>query len=43
MGPELAASGQGAQGRMLLRVVITSLVTLPVTIALSGTLFYLLA
>jgi hypothetical protein len=39
----LAASGQGVQGRMLNRVVVTWLVTLAVTIALSGTLSYPLA
>lgn len=39
----MAASGQGVQGGMIVRIVLTWLITLPVTIALSGLLFYLLA
>lgn len=39
----MAASGQGVQGRVILRIVLTWLITLPVTIGLSGALFYVLA
>lgn len=39
----MAASGQGVQGGVLLRIALTWLVTLPVTAAISGGLFYLLA
>ena len=39
----MAASGQGVQGGMILRIVMTWLITLPVTIGLSGLLFYVLA
>jgi len=39
----MAASGQGVEVRMILRIVLTWLVTLPVTIGLSGTLFHFLA
>lgn len=39
----MAASGQGVQGGMIVRIVLTWLITLPVTIGLSGLLFYLLA
>jgi inorganic phosphate transporter, PiT family len=38
----MAASGQGVQGGMIFRIVLTWLITLPVTIGLSGALFYLL-
>ena len=38
----MAASGQGIQGSMIFRIVLTWLITLPVTAALSGGLFYLL-
>jgi len=38
----MAASRQGVQGGMILRIVLTWLITLPVTAALSGGLFYLL-
>lgn len=39
----MAASGQGVQGPTLFRIVLTWVITLPVTIALAGGLFYLLA
>jgi inorganic phosphate transporter, PiT family len=39
----MAASGQGVQGGMLVRIGLTWLVTLPVTILLAGALFYVLA
>ena len=39
----MLASGEGVQGAMLIRIVMTWLITLPVTILLSGALFYLLA
>lgn len=39
----MAASGQGVQSGTLFRIGATWLITLPVTIALAGTLFYLLA
>ncbi|CAD6556468.1 Low-affinity inorganic phosphate transporter 1 [Paraburkholderia hiiakae] len=39
----MAASGQGVQRRTLVRIAATWLITLPVTIALAGTFFYLLA
>jgi hypothetical protein len=39
----MAASGHDVRGGVLARIAITWLVTLPVTIALAGTLFYLLA
>ncbi|QGZ64786.1 inorganic phosphate transporter [Paraburkholderia acidisoli] len=39
----MAASGQGVQGGMIVRIILTWLITLPVTIGLSGLLFYLLA
>jgi len=39
----MAASGQGVRGGMLARIAITWLVTLPVTILLAGSLFYVLA
>lgn len=39
----MLASGQGVQGGMLVRIALTWLVTLPVTILLSGALFYVLA
>jgi PiT family inorganic phosphate transporter len=39
----MAASGQGVQGRTITAIVATWLVTLPVTIAMSGALFYVLA
>jgi inorganic phosphate transporter, PiT family len=39
----MAASGQGVQGRMLFKIAMTWLITLPVTIALAGMLFYVLA
>jgi PiT family inorganic phosphate transporter len=38
----MAASGQGVQTGMLVRICMTWLVTLPVTIVLAGGLFYLL-
>lgn len=38
----MAASGQGVRGGMITRIVLTWVVTLPVTAALSGVLFYLL-
>jgi inorganic phosphate transporter, PiT family len=38
----MAASGQGVQRGMILRIVLTWLITLPVTMGLSGGLFYLL-
>jgi inorganic phosphate transporter, PiT family len=38
----MAASGQGVRGGMILRIVLTWVVTLPVTIVLSGLLFWLL-
>lgn len=39
----MAASGQGVQGGMIARIVMTWLITLPVTIVLAGGLFYVLA
>jgi PiT family inorganic phosphate transporter len=39
----MVTGGQGVQGAMLWRIAMTWLVTLPVTIALSAGLFYLLA
>jgi PiT family inorganic phosphate transporter len=39
----MAASGQGVQTGMLIRIAMTWLITLPVTIVLAGGLFYLLA
>lgn len=39
----MAASGQGVQSGMIIRIVMTWIVTLPVTMGLSGALFYLLA
>jgi len=39
----MAASGQDVRGGVLARIAITWLVTLPVTIELAGTLFYMLA
>jgi len=39
----MAASGQGVQAPMLIRIALTWLITLPVTILLAGALFYLLA
>ncbi|MFM0643656.1 inorganic phosphate transporter [Paraburkholderia bryophila] len=39
----MAAGGQGVQGGMLLRIALTWLVTLPVTMAMSAGLFYVLA
>jgi PiT family inorganic phosphate transporter len=39
----MAAGGQGVQGGMLVRIALTWLVTLPVTMPLSAGLFYVLA
>jgi PiT family inorganic phosphate transporter len=39
----MAASGQGVNGRMIMRIILTWVVTLPVTIGLAGGLFYVLA
>ncbi|SPB18028.1 phosphate transporter [Caballeronia novacaledonica] len=39
----MAASGQGVQGGVLVRIGLTWLVTLPVTILLAGGLFYVLS
>jgi PiT family inorganic phosphate transporter len=39
----MVAGGQGVQGGMLMRIVLTWLVTLPVTMALSAGIFYVLA
>lgn len=39
----MASGGQGLQGGMLIRIALTWLVTLPVTICLSAGLFYVLA
>ncbi|MGF6768066.1 PiT family inorganic phosphate transporter [Paraburkholderia sp. GAS199] len=39
----MVTGGQGVQGGMLVRIVVTWLVTLPVTIGLSAGLFYVLA
>lgn len=39
----MVAGGQGVQGNMLLRIALTWLVTLPVTMLLSAGLFYVLA
>jgi inorganic phosphate transporter, PiT family len=39
----MAASGEGVQTGMLVRIAMTWLITLPVTIVLAGGLFYLLA
>jgi PiT family inorganic phosphate transporter len=38
----MVAGGQGVQGGMLVRIALTWLVTLPVTMALSAGLFYVL-
>ncbi len=39
----MVAGGQGVQGGMLVRIALTWLVTLPVTMTLSAGLFYALA
>jgi inorganic phosphate transporter, PiT family len=39
----MAASGQGVQRGMIVRIMLTWVVTLPVTIAIAGALFYVLA
>jgi len=38
----MVAGGQGVQGDMLFRIAITWVVTLPVTMAVSAGLFYIL-
>jgi inorganic phosphate transporter, PiT family len=38
----MATGGQGLQGGMLVRIALTWVVTLPVTMAIAGTLFYVL-
>jgi PiT family inorganic phosphate transporter len=38
----MAASGEGVHGNMIARIVLTWVITLPVTAALSGGLFYML-
>ncbi len=39
----MAASGQGVQKGMIARIVLTWVITMPVTIAVAGALFYVLA